>query len=246
MKRKEKEELLSANCLNVNEDEIDDYIKKYVKLKRVNKAKLASVIIVPALFFGTLGGIIMGSKVNVTDQYDNTKITKYDVRYADSNSNFIIQENITNDSDAIKSIVTIKYPFENVNGCHVRKVVIYATDDTDMDEKAKDIIHSHTENIKELINVVDETYTYEVAENIDEQNNDTEITITYSHNITTDWDKIKKSSEEKFYEYVAVFLGVGTIGTFGGLLGALVATPLKRKDNFLNEKIKILKDRKKK
>lgn len=27
MKRKEKEELLSTNCLNVNEDEIDDYIK---------------------------------------------------------------------------------------------------------------------------------------------------------------------------------------------------------------------------
>lgn len=247
MKRKEKEELLSTNCLNVNEDEIDDYIKKYVKLKRINKAKIASIIIVPTLFFGTFAGIMVGHTLGVSEQYSNIKIAKYDVKYADSNSDFIIQEDITdNDCNVIKSIITVKYPFENVNGCYVRKVVNYATNDRDINEKVKNIIHSQPEYIKELINVVDETYTYEVAENIDEQNNDTEITITYSHNITTDWDKIKKSSEEKFYEYVAVFLGVGTIGTFGGLLGALVATPLKRKDNFLNEKIKILKDRKKK
>lgn len=60
MKRKEKEELLSTNCLNVNEDEIDDYIKKYVKLKRVNKAKIASIIVVPALFFWNTWGYNSG------------------------------------------------------------------------------------------------------------------------------------------------------------------------------------------
>lgn len=144
-------------------------------------------------FFGTLGGIIAGSDVNVTDQYSNTRITKYDVKYADSNSDFTIQEDITdNYSDVIKSIITVKYPFENVNGCYVRKVVNYATDDTDMDEKAKDIIHSQPEHIKELINVVDETYTYEVAENIDKQNNNTEISLTYSNIIDTVKNLLKK------------------------------------------------------
>ena len=139
MKRKEKEELLSSKYPLVNDNEIDEYIKKYVKLKRVNKAKLASMIIVPALIGASFGGIMMGSAVNVTDQYS----TKCNIRYADSNSNFTIQNDITyNDYDAIKSVITVKYPFENVNGCYVRKVVNYATNDRDINEKVNNIIHS--------------------------------------------------------------------------------------------------------
>ena len=138
------------------------------------------MIIVPALIGASFGGIMMGSAVNVTDQYS----TKCNIRYADSNSNFTIQNDITyNDYDAIKSIITVKYPFENVNGRYVRKVVNYATNDRDVDEKVKDIINSRPEYIKSFINVVDETYTYEVAENIDKQNNNTEISLTYSKKI---------------------------------------------------------------
>lgn len=246
MKRKEKEELLSTNCLNVNEDEIDDYIKKYVKLKRVNKAKIASIIIVPTLFFGTFAGIMVGHTLGVSEQYSNIEIAKYDVKYADSNSDFIIQEDITdNDCNVIKSIITVKYPFENVNGCYVRKVVNYATNDRDINEKVKNIIHSQPEHIKELINVVDETYTYEVTENIDKQNNDTEITITYSHITDTYWDKIKKSSEEKKNEYVLSFISAITAGTVGSIFLIPAYDPIDKENAYLNEKIKILKKRRK-
>ena len=203
------------------------------------------MIIVPALIGASFGGIMMESAVNVTDQYS----TKCNIRYADSNSNFTIQNDITyNDYDAIKSIITVKYPFENVNGRYVRKVVNYATNDRDVDKKVKDIINSRPEYIKNFINVVDKTYTYEVAENIDKQNNNnTEITITYSHITNTYWDKFKKNSYEKFYEYVAVFLGALSAGAYGGVVGtALFAIPFLEKDNILNQKIKILKDRKKK
>lgn len=202
------------------------------------------MIIVPALIGASFGGIMMESAVNVTDQYS----TKCNIRYADSNSNFTIQNDITyNDYDAIKSIITVKYPFENVNGRYVRKVVNYATNDRDVDKKVKDIINSRPEYIKNFINVVDKTYTYEVAENIDKQNNNnTEITITYSHITNTYWDKFKKNSYEKFYEYVAVFLGALSAGAYGGVVGtALFAIPFLEKDNILNQKIKILKKRRK-
>ena len=179
-------------------------------------------------------------------QYSNIEIAKYDVKYADSNSDFIIQEDITdNDCNVIKSIITVKYPFENVNGCYVRKVVNYATNDRDINEKVKNIIHSRPEHIKELINVVDETYTYEVTENIDMQNNDTEITITYSHITDTYWDKIKKSSEEKKNEYVLSFVSAITAGAVGSIFLIPAYDPIVKENAYLNEKIKILKKRRK-
>lgn len=197
------------------------------------------MIIIPALIGASFGGIMMGSAVNVTDQYS----TKCNIRYADSNSNFTIQNDITyNDYDAIKSIITVKYPFENVNGRYVRKVVNYATNDRDVDEKVKDIINSRPEYIKNFINVVDETYTYEVAENIDKQNNNTEISLTYSNII----DTVKKSSKEKNTEYGLTISVAATIGALGAALGKASSAPLTEEIRVLNQKIKILKDRKKK
>ena len=94
--------------------------------------------------------------------------------------------------------------------------------------------------------MVDETYTYEVAENIDKQNNDTEITITYSHITDTYWDKIKKSSEEKKNEYVLSFVSAITAETVGSIFLIPAYDPIYKENAYLNEKIKILKDRKKK
>ena len=198
------------------------------------------MIIVPALIGASFGEIMMGSAVNVTDQYS----TKCNIRYADSNSNFTIQNDITyNDYDAIKSIITVKYPFENVNERYVRKVVNYATNDRDVDKKVKDIINSRPEYIKNFINVVDKTYTYEVAENIDKQNNNnTEISLTYSNII----DTVKKSSKEKNTEYGLTISVAATIGALGAALGKASSAPLTEEIRVLNQKIKILKDRKKK
>ena len=94
--------------------------------------------------------------------------------------------------------------------------------------------------------MVDETYTYEVAENIDKQNNDTEITITYSHITDTYWDKIKKSSEEKKNEYVLSFVSAIAAGAVGSIFLIPAYDPIVKENAYLNEKIKILKDRKKK
>lgn len=96
MKRKEKEELLSTNCYYINDDEIDDYIKKYVKLKLVNKAKIASMLVIPLLAFTTIVGV--GCYL-VRDGVKNSPTMINEAKYVDDNLNYLVQNDTLDDQN---------------------------------------------------------------------------------------------------------------------------------------------------
>lgn len=107
MKKEEKEELLEKDVDEIKDEEVNDYIKKYAKLRRVNRAKIAAIALVAPIVLGTIGGTLVGGLTAVNKPYD--EVNSYNVRYVDEDTNMVIQDNTKEKNNAI---ITIKYPFE--------------------------------------------------------------------------------------------------------------------------------------
>ncbi len=240
MKKEDKEELLQKDVYRIKDTEIDDYIKKYVKLKRVNRAKLAAMALVPAITFGTIIGTIVGGIAGVNKPYD--EVDNYCVRYVDKDTNVIIQDN-TKEKD--NAIITIKYPFEKHDNYYVRKISEFKTKD-DVSNNVNDIINSNPDFIGDLVNLKNESTNYEVKKEIDPNDNNTEISVLYNEFLGK--NKKYKSKDEKSSEVAAT-----VFSTIAGLLGGgkisnelIDYNDFKFNQNYINSNIKTLKRRKKK
>lgn len=239
MKKEEKEELLEKDVDEIKDKEVNDYIKKYAKLRRVNRAKIAAIALVPVIVSGTIMGAIIGGGIGVNKPYD--EVDNYCVRYVDEDTNMVIQDNTKEKNNAI---ITIKYPFEKKDGYYVRKISQFKTND-DVSTSVNDIINSNPDFLDDLVNLKNETTNYEVEKEIDTNDNNTEISVLYNEYLGK--NKIYKSKDEKFNEIFVTFLCT-IIGLLGG--GKLSTELIDYADfslnqNYINSKIKSLKKRRK-
>ena len=240
MKKEEKEELLEKDVDEIKDDEVNDYIKKYVRLRRVNRAKIATIALVAPIVLGTIGGTLVGGLTAVNKPYD--EVNSYNVRYVDEDTNMVIQDNL---KEKDKTIITIKYPYEKKDGYYVRKISEYTTKD-DVSTSVNDIINSNPDFLDDLVNLKDESTNYEVEKEIDANDNNTEISVLYYEYLEK--NKIYKSKDEKSNEIFVTFLCT-IIGLLGG--GKLSFDTLKdsivlRYKDIINSSIKTLKKRKEK
>ena len=203
---------MDKDASKIADNEIDDYIKKYVKIKKVNKAKLKALTVVPTLVLATIVGVITVGAGGVTDSYKEVKT--YDIKYADDNSNYIVQKDVPEDQIG-DNIITVKLPLEKQeDGTYIRKIMTFETED-DLSEKISDFVYS---NPSELAgNLVDDDYdkisSYEHIDTIDGQSDNGEIFVLYSEQ--NGIIQVPKSKSERFLE----ILGTAILVFGGGLVG---------------------------
>ncbi len=176
------------NTNNIEEAEIKECIKKYVKLIRVNRAKIAAMIAAP-VFVGTIiGTATYAIAQNVDISFLN--IPRYETRYVDSEINYAIP-GIANEENK-ESIITIKYPYEEKDKYYIRKVVILKTKD-DLTNQVDKIVNSNLEGIKKTFSITEEENTYEVETDVNLKDNNTKISVVY--NSFLDYDPVQKNNK---------------------------------------------------
>lgn len=237
MKKEEKEELLEKDVDEIKDDEVNDYIKKYVRLRRVNRAKIAAIALVPVIVSGTIMGAIIGGGIGVNKPYD--EVNSYNVRYVDEDTNMIIQDNL---KEKDKAIITIKYPYEKKDGYYIRKITQFKTRD-DVSNNVNDIINSNPDFLDDLVNLKNETTNYEVKKEIDTNDNNTEISVLYNEYLGT--KKIYKSAGDKDSEVSATILATLIGIALGGKLSYNILDDYSPTSHYIiNSNIKTLKKRK--
>lgn len=242
MKKKELNELIEKDVSEIEDYEIDYYIKRYVKFKHINKAKIAAIALVPAITLGTMAGTVFGGLANVNKPYYETET--YNVRYMDEETDVILQTNVK-ESEIEDNIITIEYPYEEFQGYYVRKISTLTTDD-DISNTINDIIDSNPNYIKKIIDINDESTRYEAKRNIDMNNNSTRISSVYNDSIGK--GRVKKTDGEKSIDVFETILC--------SLVGAIAGVSLSKKrleiykklypKSVINNNIETLKKRKKK
>ncbi len=237
MKKEEKEELLEKDVDEIKDEEVNDYIKKYAKLRRVNRAKIATIALVAPIVLGTIGGTLVGGLTAVNKPYD--EVNSYNVRYVDEDTNMIIQDNTKEKNNAI---ITIKYPYEKKDGYYVRKITQFKTRD-DVSNNVNDIINSNPDFLDDLVNLKNETTNYEVKKEIDTNDNNTEISVLYNEYLGT--KKIYKSAGDKDSEVSATILATLIGIALGGKLSYNILDDYSPTSHYIiNSNIKTLKKRK--
>lgn len=241
MKKEEKKELLEKDVDEIKDNEIDDYIKKYIKLRHVNRAKLAALTLVPVIALGTIGGVIAGVGIDASNPYSS--IRTYNVQYVDADTSKIIEENIKKPY-AEYNTVTVKYPYEKIKDSYVRKTTTYLTED-DISDKVNDIINAYPENIEYIIDVYDKYDNFEVKTDIKSEDNSYQISVVYNDYIGE--SKIDKTTEDSFIDQFVILTGT-LMGTIPGIVIKLCTAnkqiSIENKINDINSKILSLKSRK--
>ena len=239
MKKEEKEELLEKDVDEIKDDEVNDYIKKYVRLRRVNRAKIAAIALVAPIILGTFTGTLVGGLTAVNKPY--IEVNSYNVRYVDEDTNMIIQDNL---KEKDKAIITIKYPYEKKDGYYIRKITQFKTRD-DVSNNVNDIINSNPDFLDDLVNLKNETTNYEVKKEIDTNDNNTEISVLYNEYLGT--KKIYKSANDKDFEVSATILATLIGIALGGKLSYNILDDYSPTSHYIiNSNIKTLKKRKEK
>ncbi|MBQ9012226.1 MAG: hypothetical protein IJ094_01380 [Bacilli bacterium] len=243
MTKEEKDEILIKDINEITDDEIDDYIKKNVKIKRVNKAKIAAITAVPFII-GTIASSCIFWNAGLKDDYQ--KVSYHNVYYQDEDKKEIIEKDVKESSLSKDYLVVISKWQKEKDNLYVRDVSKIEFYDKDLSKEATKLLSKDSSDLineKEgSIHVVKE---YNSNPNLDEEEKKYAI-----YNELSDVKDEKKSPAQKRFELFVA--GVGSVLLGGGM--ALCANFVETQfapDLYLDKKvaksnIKQLKDRKRK
>lgn len=206
----EKRELLQKNLKEIDEKDYDEYIKKYVKIKRVNLAKILAIAgtstVIFSAFLGGYGYLFR----DAGNEYK--EINYYNVYYMDSEEKKIIKKDLTS-IDSEENYLIIKEPWLlNENGGYTKKVSkIKFVDDISKD--AEQLVKMDVKNIEKEINGVPSFVMEEYDSSPDLEDNNGEVSIVYKKLSRS--EKVKKTKKDKNIDKICV-ISLTALGIWAG------------------------------
>ena len=246
MEKHEKEALLNKKVDDIPDNEIDEYINKYVKIKKVNFAKVVAIATVPTILLTGFSGLFMNKLLDVKSKDYTTKY--YNVCYVDSDSNdkVIIDKNVEQ-HDIKENVVIIKSPWKEENNLYKRDITKLTTTD-DISSEIDSLIKHDYDDVMEVLDSVEhrsEITEFNAKPNLD--NNEEKVSIVY--NDFLEEKTVLKDEEYRKGEKAAMCTAICVPSFIGTLIFSGVLAP--SSDSYAAYKeaklhLKSLKKRKKK
>ncbi len=237
MKKDEEKRLLRKNVYQIKDEKVDEYIRKYVKIKNVNLTKIVALMSTTIVLLSA--GVYHTAKDVSKDYKENGDL--YNVWYVDDESKVMIHKNVTQDK-IVGNFVIIKTPWEErKDGIYQREVYKLFSDE--IPDKANDLINQSAIQIVTTLGETPELFSYEYS-NLPKQG-DEEVFLSYSEPAPKTY--VKKTEDEKFKERVFATLAT-CFAAFGAIFleNYVLKSNTSRKYKVAKRKVLTLKKRKNK